>query len=175
MFLVRRTYGNKGILCADLTGDGFAEVVAKSNSYVCALLSNCTPQNNQPNIPAQPSGPISGAIGEEYTYTTSTIDPDGDQLWYKWNWGDGTNSDWLGPYDSGTECSMLHTWTSKGSYNVKVKAKDTSDAESKWSDPLSISMTRNKPSANPVINNILTNFFNIHPNLFPILQHILKL
>ncbi|MGF3585353.1 MAG: PKD domain-containing protein, partial [Thermoplasmatota archaeon] len=97
-----------------------------------------------PEKPEKPSGPTSGKIGAEYTYTTSTVDPDNDQVYYKWSWGDGTTSDWLGPYDSGETVTATHTWTTKGTYSVRVKAKDQSGQESDWSDPLSVSMPRNR-------------------------------
>jgi len=58
------------------------------------------------------------------------------------DWGDDTNSGWLGPCDSGDEVSTSHTWDSTGSFEIKVKAKDTNDIQSEWSDPLSISMPK---------------------------------
>ena len=101
-------------------------------------------ENKPPNKPNKPSGPTSGKAGTSYTYSTSTTDPDGDQVYYWFDWGDGTNSGWLGPYNSGQTVSASHTWSEKGSYNIKVKAKDTNDAESDWSDPLPITMPKSK-------------------------------
>jgi len=60
-----------------------------------------------------------------------------------WDWGDGSYSAWLGPFDSGEVISASHAW-SKGSYNIKVKAKDVLGAESNWSDPL-ILIIEDKP------------------------------
>ena len=98
----------------------------------------------KPDKPLSPSGPSSGKSGEEHTYTTSTTDPDGDQVYYMWDWGDGSFSNWLGPYNSGEECSISHIWDDRGDYNIKVKAKDTNDIQSPWSDPLAVSMPKNK-------------------------------
>lgn len=100
--------------------------------------------NTKPNKPSKPSGTTSGKVNTEYTYTTSTIDPDGNQVYYLFDWGDGTNSGWVGPYNSGVQASAKHTWTSKSNYQIKVKAKDTLDVESDWSDPLDISMPKAK-------------------------------
>jgi len=97
-------------------------------------------QNVPPNKPNKPSGTVSGKIKTDYTYTTSTTDPNGDQVYYMWDWGDGSQSSWLGPYNSSVTVSTTHKWTVKGSYSIKVKAKDTFGAESPWSDPLSIKM-----------------------------------
>jgi PKD domain len=96
--------------------------------------------NNPPNKPDRPSGPANGKVGQEYSYTTSNTDPDGDQIYYMWDWGDGHNSRWIGPYGSGITAGATHNWTVKGSYSIKVKAKDIYGKESAWSDPLPITM-----------------------------------
>ena len=98
--------------------------------------------NCPPNQPSRPEGPTSGTIGMAYTYTTSATDPDGDQIYYKFSWGDGSYSSWLGPYDSGDIVSASHSWSTKGNYEIRVKAKDIFGAESEWSDPLPISMPK---------------------------------
>jgi len=98
------------------------------------------PPNNPPQKPARPSGPNSGKPGVQYIYTTSTTDPDEDQIYYMWDWGDGNFSNWLGPYNSGETTSASYTWAQKGNYNIKVKAKDIYGDESNWSDPLAVTM-----------------------------------
>jgi hypothetical protein len=103
-----------------------------------------TTGNAAPNKPSTPSGTASGKIDTVYTYTTSTTDPNGDQLSYWFDWGDETNSGWVGPYASGATASATNTWTTQGNYEIKVKAKDTNGAESPWSDPLSVSMPKGK-------------------------------
>jgi len=100
-------------------------------------------ENQAPDKPATPSGTINGKINVEYTYTSSTTDANGDQLYYLFNWGDGTDSGWVGPYVSGVTASAKHTWTEKGDYEIEVKAKDIDGAESVWSDPLPVSMPLN--------------------------------
>jgi hypothetical protein len=99
-----------------------------------------TAVNDPPNKPDKPSGETNGKINVEYTYTTRTVDIEGDMVWYWLDWDDGTNSGWIGPYPSGAIASAIHTWTTEGSYNIKVKAVDSSNNESDWSDPLPITM-----------------------------------
>jgi len=96
--------------------------------------------NSPPAIPQRPSGQASGKINVEYTYTTITTDPNHDQIYYNWSWGDGTTSGWLGPYPSNQTVQAKHTWTKKGNYGIKVKAKDIHGAESNWSESLPITM-----------------------------------
>jgi hypothetical protein len=95
--------------------------------------------NQPPEKPARPSGKINGEAGKEYTYTSSTTDPEGSQLWYLFEWGDGTDSGWIGPYDSGATASASHSWE-EGSYSIRVKARDSEGLESLWSERLTISM-----------------------------------
>jgi formylglycine-generating enzyme required for sulfatase activity len=100
--------------------------------------------NQAPNKPSTPNGSTSGKVGIEYTYTSSTTEPDGEQIYYWFDWDDGTNSGWIGPLNSGEETSASHTWTKRGSYEIKVKAKDINGSQSKWSDPLPITMPKAK-------------------------------
>jgi hypothetical protein len=129
-----------------------------------------TTVNTAPNKPSTPSGITSGNANTAYTYTTSTTDPDGHQVLYWFDWGDGTNSGWVGPYASGATGNASHTWTSQDNYQIKVKAKDILDAESEWSDPLSISMPKSKG-----IQSFFIRFLESYPNIFPILQRLLRL
>ncbi|MFH1013442.1 MAG: PKD domain-containing protein [Thermoplasmatota archaeon] len=100
-------------------------------------------ENSPPEKPSKPIGSTAGKIDETYTYTTSASDPNAnDMIYYLFDWGDGTNSSWIGPYATGDTCNTLHQWTSKGSYNVKVQAKDYDVSLSEWSDPLVISMPK---------------------------------
>jgi len=112
----------------------------KSTKLSVATLAELSELSNAPSKPAKPSGPSSGDSGEEYTYTSVTVDPQEDQIYYLWDWGDGTQSDWLGPYESGEDVTVSHSWNARGNYEVKVKAKDINGDESEWSDPLPVSM-----------------------------------
>jgi hypothetical protein len=93
--------------------------------------------NQPPKNPAQPEGPLTGQIHLEYSYTTNTTDPQTQQIYYLWSWGD-TNSTWLGPFNSGDDATATHSWNTAGNYTVKVKAKDTFGLESGWSDPITV-------------------------------------
>ena len=99
----------------------------------------CT-TNAPPNTPSTPSGPDDGITGVEYTFTTSADDPELDQVYYWFDWDDGTNSGWVGPYNSGETGSASHAWDDAGDYEVTVKAKDTNDDESDWSPAHTISI-----------------------------------
>jgi len=127
-------------------------------------------QNLPPDQPSKPSGVTSGEIGQEYTYTTSTIDPNGDQIYYLWDWGDGNMSGWLGPYYADATFEATHIWKVKNNYNIKVKAKDVYGKESAWSESLSIKMRLFY--ANP-LQHFLEVFIQRFPNMYLILQRFM--
>jgi hypothetical protein len=96
--------------------------------------------NHPPDTPQQPHGPSEGNAGENNTYETCAIDSDGDSVFYLFDWGDSSESTWVGPFESGESINISHLWYERGTYTIKVKAKDTFDAESNWSEPLSITI-----------------------------------
>ncbi len=113
--------------------------VGSSDGYIHAFGTNQPPEK-----PISPNGPSEGFIGVEYTFNSSTNDPDGYELYYLYDWGDGTFSDWLGPYKSGEYVEAVHTWENIGVYNIRVKAKDEYNSESNWSEPHNITIM-NRP------------------------------
>ena len=84
--------------------------------------------------PAEPTftGPEKGKPGVTYNYTLESVDTEDQQVSYLVDWGDGNTTGWLGPYDSGEQIIVNHTWQTKATYTVKAKAKDTVGAESGW-------------------------------------------
>ena len=127
------------IYAKDLLGNS-----AKSSVYHFTITTG----NNPPATPSKPSGPSSGYACVTYTYTTSTTDPEGDNIYYLFDWGDSTTSGWIGPFASGAVATASHKWNSPGTYYVKVKAKDDKGAESGWSSYLVVTIG---PVNNPPI------------------------
>ena len=124
----------------DADGDGIGDVpyVISGTNQDNYPFMNPNGWNNPPEIPATPSGKKRAFTNVIRTYSSNSTDPDGDEIFYLWDWGDGNFSDWLGPYDSGVTAEASHTWTKKGSYQTRVKAKDTCGAESDWSEPFTV-------------------------------------
>jgi outer membrane protein assembly factor BamB len=96
--------------------------------------------NRAPNTPSKPSGISTGFVDSTYSFSTLTTDPDGDNVAYKFDWGDGTYSNWSNYVSSGNIVSMDHSYSSGGTYYVKTKAKDQDGAESGWSSEDSINI-----------------------------------
>jgi len=116
--------------------------------------------NSAPNKPSTPSGPISLKIGEMGYFSTSTTDPDEDNVYYRFKWQEGLNSAWLGPSSSGETVQHSHSWDTPGTYNIMVKAKDEFNNEGPWSDSLTVEIyTDPKPD-------LYTKHIHITPNVF---------
>jgi PKD repeat protein len=124
--------------------------------------------------PAKPSisGTFRGQAGDRYTYTFRTNDPDGDQVYFFIDWGDGTDSGWIGPYTSGKNAQLSHVWRFEDSYVVKVKAKDTYGAESGWTTN-EVVMPILPPSN--ILIRILEHIIQIVPILEPILNQLIAI
>ena len=124
---------------------------------------------NQPPSTPTITGPAQGKINVETDYNFTATDPDGDNIMYFIEWGDGTNSGWIGPYPSGDIVTKSHTWSTKGTYTIKAKAKDATGAESGWGQ-LSVTMPF---SYNQPFMQFWMKLLERFPHAFPILRHLL--
>ena len=98
--------------------------------------------NNPPGKPTI-NGPSTGKAGTAYDFDFCSSDPDGDDLYYCVDWGDGSGEVCLGPFTSNTCIIESHTWSSDGTYTIKAKARDVYQAESDWAT-FSVSMPKRK-------------------------------
>jgi hypothetical protein len=124
--------------------------------------------NNKPETPDKPSGPIKGVPGNVYDYNTSTTDPDDDLISYCFSWGDEnvTITTWM---NSGELVTSSYIWSEKGIYKIKVRARDECGFVSDWSDPLSVSMPRTI-----VFSSLFLKLLERIPSIFPILRHLIR-
>jgi hypothetical protein len=87
----------------------------------------------------------------EYTFNATTIDCEGDQIYYMFDWGDGKYSGWVGPYNSGDTGSASHIWIKAGILEVRAKAKDEYGRECGWSESAFLSIVENEKPTKVVI------------------------
>jgi hypothetical protein len=122
------------------------------------IITNNEEFYNSP--PEQPTitGPTSGGYGVEHTYEISATDPDGNDLYYYIDWGNGT-IETKGPYDSGKTVYAKHIWDSRGQYTIRVQSRDTYDELSDWTT-LEVSMPK-------TVTKYINTFFINHPKLIP--------
>ena len=118
-------------LCWDSTWRGILE---------CRLLFADPAQLlRRPHSNTPPQAPII-SWSPETGLSLFTTDPEGDDVFYMVDWGDGTPLEWVGPYHSDEHASMMHTYDSPGMYEVKARAKDINNAVSDWSGLLLITI-----------------------------------
>ena len=123
--------------------------------------------NNPPHTPAEILGPKSIKLNVEYTYNTSTFDPDGDQLYYKWDWDVGSTG-WRGPFNSNETVEVKITVEYYPDYEtipIRVIVKDTNHARSDW---VTLEV---RPRNRLLINSLFIGLFE----QFPLLERFLNL
>jgi outer membrane protein assembly factor BamB len=119
------TPGNAKAL--DVEGDSIYVADSDAGLQILQLLK-------APARPDRPEGPMQGDLKTSYLFSVTLPQTrQGDVLSVLWSWGDGTDSGWLTPYHSGEQVSASHSWNNNGSYDIKVKVKDSYDNESSWS------------------------------------------
>jgi len=132
-------------------------------AYLFALGSMNDTQPITPSI----TGDQNGHVRRTYDYTIVSTDPDNDTLSYYIDWGDGKTTNWTTPTPSGQPITKSHTWLIRGSYDVKVKARDEHLRESDWGT-LHVTMPCQPPRF-PILHWLLDHF----PNAFPLLRRLL--
>jgi len=97
--------------------------------------------NRAPNMPSF-SGPAAAIVNIPANgYAVQAADPDGDNIYYYIDWGDGVTQriPTSGYYPSNTNANgYSHTWTTAGVKTITAYAVDSSNA---WSAPLSYSVS----------------------------------
>jgi len=146
-------------ICGSFAGSGSTP----DYSYLYALGSM---NDTQPALPTI-TGDATGHVRHSYNYTIRSTDPDNDTLSYYIDWGDGTTTNWTTPTPSGQSIVQSHTWEKRGTYTIKVKARDEHGRESDWGT-LTIKMPYEPPRF-PIIHWLLDRF----PNAFPLLRRLL--
>jgi len=149
----------------------FWKIVATDNigaSTEGPVWSFTTLDNDPPGIPSI-NGPTSGIPGATYSYTFISVDPDGNDVYYEIDWGDGQVAPWDGPHESNTVITKSHSWVIRGEFTIKARAKDVYDAVSDWGT-LKVRIPRSK-----AINAPFLSFLQHFSDRILILRYILEL
>jgi len=102
------------------------------------------PGGNEQNPPTI-DGPTHALPDEEYNYSFITDDPEVDDISLYIDWGDGNVEELIGPYQSGEEVIVNHTWAEEGSYNITARSKDRWH-QSSWSEPFEVVIGNRPPN-----------------------------
>ncbi|MCK4538369.1 MAG: hypothetical protein KAV42_06185, partial [Candidatus Krumholzibacteria bacterium] len=90
------------------------------------------------SVPDAPTGSATNQVGQSSVYTTSgAVSSYGDDLHYRFDWGDGSFSAWS------VYTSESHSWATEGSYDVKAQARCAvhTTVESEWSTATVVTIT----------------------------------
>jgi len=121
--------------------------------------------NNPPNPPNQPFGPTVGEEGVEYTFSSVAIDPDGDNISYRFYWRGRFHreySDWTEFVPSGTMVNVSFSWTEHGNYEIGVRAKDSNNDVSDWSESFTITINETPELEIGIIEGWKPWLFSVH-------------
>ncbi len=106
-----------------------------------------------PSTPEKPLGNKHGFPNREYIYSSSSIDFENDNIRYGWDWdGDFIVDEYTEYLNSGEEIKTSHKWETGGTYQIQLIAIDENGFESRWSDLLAVSISKNKIINNPLNN-----------------------
>jgi len=108
-------------------------------------------ENTPPNTPVKPIGPTLIEAGAVYSYDSSAVDPDGDSVRLRFDWGDGTMSAWSALVASNTSVTMSHAWTNVSNYPVRVMAQDAEGLNSSWSETLTVMISQVESEGYPPV------------------------
>jgi len=122
-----------------------------------------TTPNNPPTVPTI-DGSTSGKSGTSYEYTFVSTDSEGDKIFYYVDWGDGTNTNWFGPFNSGETTTKSHSWSEKNTYTIKAQARDEHGAMSEWGT-LKVTIPRMIVTFNSLFMKFLERFLHLLPIL----------
>jgi hypothetical protein len=107
-----------------------------TSSQIDLTITTTTPESV--STPSTPTGSTSGTTGTTYTYSTGGASSNlGHPVEYRFDWGDGTYSNWS------SSASASKSWSSAGNYGVKAQARCASDTSviSSWSGALTVTIT----------------------------------
>ena len=79
-----------------------------SAALALVAVFSCKKGNRAPDVPAVPAGPDSCFVDTTHTFTAIAVDPDGDSVAVRFDWGDSTLSDWSSWAASGDTVAMTH-------------------------------------------------------------------
>jgi outer membrane protein assembly factor BamB len=137
----------------------------ENDQFVGYLHAFHTFDPNAPNAP-DIDGQTSARAEKKYEYSFNATDPNGDDIYYYIEWGDHKVKDWFGPYQSGEEVKVNHTWKLEGTYTIKARAKDANNLWGPWGT-LQVTIPRNKVMPHLRLLQFL--------DVFPIVERILNL
>ena len=125
---------------------------------------------NDPPTAPEIDGPDKGKPDVELCWTFHSDDPNGNDVRYHIDWGDGSNLTNTTYYPACTPVEICHTYAKKGTYTIKAYANDTKGALSSKS-----TFKVNIPRSRSINYHILQWFLHRFQNISPLIRYFLGL
>lgn len=118
---------------------GFSVSSATTNIVKHSIIND-----NQPPSPPDIDAPASIWVKEEVTICLYSVDPEGDNVSFYIEWGDGTSEGWTDYITPGIGFAIRHKWDKVNWDNIlRAKTKDIHGNESDWNS-LQIPIVKSK-------------------------------
>jgi outer membrane protein assembly factor BamB len=126
-----------------------------------------------PDAPSAPiiDGPTSGVIKKTYKFTFNSASPLGRDVYYFIIWDDHTATKWAGPFKSGEEAVINHSWLYKRNFTIQVQAKDT---ENLWGPISTFNIQISNPRNRATYDSLFLRFLEQFPNAFQIIRYFVR-
>jgi len=130
--------------------------------------------NNSPPDAPTVTCPEEVKRGQTFNIKVFTIDPDGDDVYYRVKIA-GSANDWKGSFPSGVEQDQnLNLLSPAGTYELGVQAKDVHGAESDWTY-VEVSVKAKSKGIDSINTLLFNKLLENYPNMFPLLRLLLRL
>ncbi|MEO0081046.1 MAG: PQQ-binding-like beta-propeller repeat protein [candidate division WOR-3 bacterium] len=97
---------------------------------------------NSPPLPPEIDAPLVAVKNVVAYFSAVTTDPDGNDVGYQFDWGDGKQSVWsdtlVGFLPGNTVWRDTHTYTKLETVSVRCRARDVHKTPGPWSDPVQV-------------------------------------
>jgi len=144
--------------------------------------------NSPPFLYGNIEGATTGKTNSKNVYYVEVFDLEGDDVYYRFNWGDKSESTWKGPiktvaasnsFDSSDKLLIKieseHQWTKPGKYTISVEVKDSQGNHGLYNLSLDVTMSK-KIRNKSIIDSIHeSNVFSIIKKYFLQLTNIFKI
>ena len=117
-------YNNQGTYTVNLT------ITDEKNHSVSKIISAHVQSSNRPPTKPKCNGLNIVYKNKMYTYKIQSTDPELNCITYKIYWGDNRQAEFFGPFSSGEEISINHSYSQNGFYVMKISALDGFGEES---------------------------------------------
>ena len=147
----RKKIANKWVESSPSIAEDGTVYIGSSYAMSKGYLHAFGPQEtNEPPTAPIITGPTEGKVDTEYDFTFKATDPDRNPVSFYIEWGDETTTGWTMDYNAGEKATYSHTWSEKGNYTIRAKAKDTFGLEGDWAE-FDIGIIKKDKSTNNVL------------------------